>query len=548
VFVVVLFGLLYRRVMPLVLLLVALYVTFVITLLLGEFIFQELGAMSVGFAAILMGLAVDYGFVIYQESCCSGKDPRELRPIFGRCIGWAAGTTACVFLFLNRSIMPGVTQLGTMVAIGIGVGALIMIFPYASALGRLRCYGHRNGEIASDARQSLLGSSFFAGWATAIGALMVVVVFYLMGFPKLNPDPESLLPEKRQASIELYKTVMERLGGDTRTLTVMGSSANDRQMLDILKRGKKILAADTTVTSAMIPTGLWPHIDLQNANRKVLAPLLEIEPEILAKAEAEGFTDEALLLTKRIFAAWREFVSHDQPFALKDPASEWLMKRLIQTDENSHLAIGFIRLVEDKFTIPFETIEALNAIGLRPIGWEFLGTEILAVLQHDIRHVVIPSAIVLLVLLAIVFRSVKGVCLSVALLVFSALGLMAVMRLIGMDWNIVNIAAAPLLLGLGLDYSIHVILALRRTHGNIPEIHRNIGRALLLCGTTTAVGFGSLRFARHGGLPMLGELCAIGILITMAVAIYLVPHWWCFLHRKELRERAEEDHSAVQSS
>lgn len=145
-FVVVLFSFIYRRITPLLLLLASLYVTFVLTLLIGEWIFDELSPMSVGFAAILMGLAVDYGFVIYQESCCSGKDPRRSRGVFGRSIGWAALTTACVFLALNRSIMPGAAQLGTMVAIGVSLGALMMIFPYASALGRLGCFGHRTVE------------------------------------------------------------------------------------------------------------------------------------------------------------------------------------------------------------------------------------------------------------------------------------------------------------------------------------------------------------------------------------------------------------------
>ena len=120
------------------------------------------------------------------------------------------------------------------------------------------------------------------------------------------------------------------------------------------------------------------------------------------------------------------------------------------------------------------------------------------------------------------------------------MALMAIMRLIDIDWNIVNIGAIPLLLGLGLDYSIHVILALRRTHGNVASIRANIGRALLLCGTTTAVGFGSLMSARYGGLPQLGQLCVIGILITMITAIFLVPHWWRFLHKKELHDRRSD--------
>jgi predicted RND superfamily exporter protein len=108
------------------------------------------------------------------------------------------------------------------------------------------------------------------------------------------------------------------------------------------------------------------------------------------------------------------------------------------------------------------------------------------------------------------------------------------MRLFRIEWNIVNVAAIPLLLGVGLDYSIHIILALRRTRGNIRAVQHNIGKALLLCGTTTAVGFGSLKWAEHGGLPSLGEVCALGILGTMLTAVFLLPHWWRFAHRNVL--------------
>lgn len=201
-FVVVVFGLIYRRLMPLVVLLASLYVTFIVTLLLGELIFGALSAMSVGFAAILMGLAVDYGLVIYQESCSSGKDPRKLRSVFGTSIGWAALTTACVFLALNRSIMPGAAQLGTMVAIGVGVGALMMIFPYASGLGYLKCYGLRGGQRDSRAARGdgkpWYASGRFAGWFTVVMVVVLVIVFGSMGFPQLNSDPEKLRPERRQ--------------------------------------------------------------------------------------------------------------------------------------------------------------------------------------------------------------------------------------------------------------------------------------------------------------------------------------------------------------
>jgi predicted RND superfamily exporter protein len=534
-FVAVLFGLLYRRVLPLLLLLVSLYITFVLTLLIGQMIYPDLSAMAVGFAAILLGLAVDYGFVIYQEACCSGRDPRTLRRLFGRCIGWAALTTACVFLALNRSIMPGAAQLGTMVAIGVCVGALMMIFPYASALGRLKC----TSDLLPPAR-TWFGSARVGRWGTLALFALTVIVLVSQGLPALNSDPEKLRPEQRQESVELYHNITKRLGSDGRTLTLMADASSDAEMLDIFQKAQAILERTPEAESSMLPTRLWPHANYHDSNRALLEKIVEAEASVIAKAASEEFIEEALTLTKRAFTAWRTFLQNDQAFQLQEPSSRWLLDKLMVSTPNQRLAIGFVRLQEGHFILPLDTVAELNEVGLRPIGWDFLGPEIRPVLLHDVKQVVIPTAIILLVLLTIVFRSIKGVCLSVILLVSSAMALMAIMRLIDIDWNIVNIGAIPLLLGLGLDYSIHVILALRRTHGNVASIRTNIGRALMLCGTTTAVGFGSLMSARYGGLPQLGQLCAIGILITMITAIFLVPHWWRFLHKKELHDRPSD--------
>ncbi len=538
-FVMVVFGLVYRRFLPLLVLLAALYGTFVITLLLGELIYHELSATSVGFAAILMGLAVDYGLVIYQESWCRGRDPRELRPVFGRSIGWAALTTACVFLALNRSIMPGAVQLGTMVAIGVTVGALMMIFPYATGLAWVGCGKKRpNGEtIRARGKVPWYGTGRGAGIFSAVSVVLLVAVLSSQGFPALNSDAEALKPREGVPEIALYRRVMEKLGGDRRTLTVLASGENEAEVREALERGRKTLESAERVQSLMIPTRLWPDADIQQENRPLIRELLTQKERWMAQAEAEGFEEESLVLTKRALEAWEAFADGTGLFLPGDPPSQWLMKRLTRTEPGDMLAVGFIKLKEGFFTLSPGTVLALNEAGLRPVGWEFLTPEIRNILKHDILHVVVPTAVILLLLLALVFRSIKGVSISIALLAFSALMLLAVMQMRGMDWNIVSIAAGPLLLGLGLDYSIHVILALRRTHGNVAEIHQNIGRALLLCGTTTAVGFASLRSARHGGLPILGELCAIGILITMIAAIFLVPHWWRFLHRSELHDR-----------
>jgi predicted RND superfamily exporter protein len=86
--------------------------------------------------------------------------------------------------------------------------------------------------------------------------------------------------------------------------------------------------------------------------------------------------------------------------------------------------------------------------------------------------------------------------------------------------------AIPLVLGVGVDFSIHMQLALRRHHGNLALARRTVGRALFLCGTTTLTGFGSNAWASNAGMASLGRVCAVGVLCVMLTGIFLLPHWW----------------------
>jgi len=108
----------------------------------------------------------------------------------------------------------------------------------------------------------------------------------------------------------------------------------------------------------------------------------------------------------------------------------------------------------------------------------------------------------------------------------SLLLLLALMRLTGWSWNLMNLVALPVLLGTGIDYAIHMQLALRRHQGNRDAIRRGVGRALLLCGATTIAGFGSLAFSTNAGLASLGRICASGMVITVITTVFLLPTWW----------------------
>ena len=88
----------------------------------------SISVISLGFAAVLLGLAVDYAVVHYQEALAHPQmSVPEIRRAIAPSILWAAITTISAFLVLNLAGLPGLAQLGPLVAIGIALAALVMV-------------------------------------------------------------------------------------------------------------------------------------------------------------------------------------------------------------------------------------------------------------------------------------------------------------------------------------------------------------------------------------------------------------------------------------
>ena len=134
-----LFWLAHRRITPMLWLLTLLAIILAATLALGGLIFDAINVVSLGFAGILLGLAVDYGVVHYQEAIASPDAiVPEIRRAIGPSIFWAAFTTISAFLVLNLCGMPGLAQLGSLVALGVALSALVMLFAFLPPLFRDR--------------------------------------------------------------------------------------------------------------------------------------------------------------------------------------------------------------------------------------------------------------------------------------------------------------------------------------------------------------------------------------------------------------------------
>jgi hopanoid biosynthesis associated RND transporter like protein HpnN len=126
--------------------------------------------------------------------------------------------------------------------------------------------------------------------------------------------------------------------------------------------------------------------------------------------------------------------------------------------------------------------------------------------------------------LLILLRSVKYTLLVLAPLLLSSLFTAAFTVLLGIPFNFANVIALPLLLGIGIDSSLHMV---HRSINNelVSEIliHTSTARAIFYSALTALVDFASLMFSSHQGTASMGVLLTVGLALTLICTLVILP-------------------------
>ncbi|MDB6065069.1 MAG: hpnN [Pedosphaera sp.] len=130
------------------------------------------------------------------------------------------------------------------------------------------------------------------------------------------------------------------------------------------------------------------------------------------------------------------------------------------------------------------------------------------------------AAIVLMVFLH--FRSLVCVILSLLPVAVGSAWLLGIMGLTGTPFNPANIMTLPLVIGIGVTNGIQILnrLAEEQKPG---VLAKSTGKAVLVSGLTAITGFGSLILAKHQGIKSLGIVMSVGIATCMIAGLTLLP-------------------------
>jgi predicted RND superfamily exporter protein len=503
-----------------------LVIVFAVALGIAGWLYGELSIMALSSIEILIGLAVDYGLVICQEAKVAGHDRKALLAASGKPVFFGALTTTVVFLALNLGGLPGMAQLGSIVAFGLMAAAILMLvvyLPFVARFGVNRDPARGTGKLLPRSRMS---------WAITGGlTLASIAVLTISGLPGAEFSSEIMRPRNSQAmaAFEHIQKAFPAYGGES--LGVVIEADSDKEMLDRLAEARQRITTGRKygyVQAATMPDGWWPDEAAQLENRPVLATLAMDRERLLQEADTAGFTAEGLALGRSVLEATAKQAGRTEIiFPHSESAREVMRLFLSRKEGGGGYLLGSLRPAEnvDPAGADYEKFRAMTGGGIWLSGWGLFKPAIAKLVREDMTRMLVPMFILLVGMMFAIFRRGSDVALSLLAMLVSTLVMLAIMSLTGLKWNFVNLMATPLLLGTGIDYAIHVTLSLRRTGGDFKDLWQGTGKALLFCGASNVIGFGSLIFSSSDALVSLGTVAVIGITLSMATSIFLLPGW-----------------------
>jgi hypothetical protein len=158
--------------------------------------------------------------------------------------------------------------------------------------------------------------------------------------------------------------------------------------------------------------------------------------------------------------------------------------------------------------------------------------------------------IAIFLILVVALRKATDVALTLGPLLLAGVVSLEAADFLGLSLNFANIIALPLMFGVGVAFHIYYVIAWRK--GIVDMLASSLTRAIFFSSLTTGAAFGSLYFSSHPGTASMGALLTISLFFTLLAAFFVVP---AFLgpppdrrnrepHRAASREQEAAFHSA----
>ena len=512
-----------------------------IALTAGQLLFGRLSMVSVGFCAILVGLGVDFAILTigrYHQARADGETHQQAIATsvskLGRAVFFGALTTAVGFLALVLSGAMSFSQLGMLIAIGIFVAGLFMCSILFLFVREGQAVGRRDWLF--DIVRKYVRWTVRKPAPMLISSGAVLLLLTAVGFSPIPPlhfqaSTRSLQPKNIRASRALEE-IMHKMSVHWEPVLAIVRGATPQELHDfwqkISARLRQLQAAGK-IKSFSTPAALCVSPDWMQTNRERLSTInFQAARETLEQTlDSEGFSRDSFTPAFTLLDDLQHLTDPKVPLPdwrtkLPQSSSWWfLVDRYFGRDPL--LTTGFVTTNQPVATHAqskeLESDLAVSGVQMIISGWSYALADLQPWSHHQLLIISALMAIFDVSLLALLYRDFRLWLIQVITLAFGIGAMIASMKLLHIDLNLLNVLSFRLVLAIGVDYGIYVVLVWQKTH-DIEHDVAGVLKPVVLAGLTAVSGFGSLALARNPALTGLGIACAIGIFWSLIATIF----------------------------
>ncbi len=501
------------------------------------------------FSAIILGLSIDFVILLYSrylEERNAGEGIQEALEKSlsnaGPGVFTGAVTTTAAYYALLFSDFRGVKELGLLTGTGIllSLACAFFLFPALVAWrekGKTRELHFRAVSSFGLERLGLLALK--RPWLVIF--LCAAMTLGTMGWAfkvRLNNDPRRLRPAGH-SSLVLEERIREKMGEGGETIVVLSGGHSIEEAVEVQGRLKakfeEAMASGLPISRYESLAVFIPPLSQQKRNLEWIETRKNgtFNPVRVAKNLKEAIHKEGLriepfeaglemlreMLANREVLTWEAF----QSSPLK-PIGE----KFFKISGDNLISASYLHVQPGFWTDPKSKVFIgglkETAPDIQVTGSKFVQSELENLMTSEAWRVFLIALAGVSALIYFGFRSWKLTLMSLLPVVLASSWTLGLMGLLGMDLNFMNLVVFTMVLGVGVDYGVHILF--RGLEGGKEGLETGltqVGKGVVLAALTTLVGFGSLVLSGYPGLQSMGAVALMGVGFSALTALTLLP-------------------------
>lgn len=574
-----LFWYAFRRVRTLLYAVVPLAVGIALTGAVSALTIGTVSAATTGVAALLVGMAIDFVFVSYgryveerRRGAPIDEAMRVMGGTAGRGVVTGAVTTTATFYAFFVTDFRGLREMGFLTGTGIllCVGAVLVLLPALLGWTEAR-QARRRGEDGDETMptdlvvhglgvERVIAGSLKAPRAVLCVSAALTLVLGVLGWRVGFVDSIQNLRPKGNRGVLVEDEVLRHFGSDFEQMMIVlhGDSAEDvvaqadRAAAGADRLVREGVLAGSASIAALVPSPERQRTALEWLERERAGRLdaVRVRSTFEEALRAEGLRPEAFARGLDLFDA---AVATDRPITLDDLAASEeasrLADRYVRETKNGWRSVVYLYPPPKiwKRKAPPEVVTLAESLGPKAslVGVNVVSDRLRVRVRHDAIVAALIGAAAIAVLLAFDFRRVAEAALASIPLLVGLVWMVGTMVLLGMELNFMSIFVVTMIIGIGIDYGIHVVHRYRDEEARGGDVSAGVGetaKAVLLASLGTIFGFGSMVTSHYPALQSIGYVAILGTSACAIVAVTTLP---AALHLLARRRQVNELRSSA---